>query len=326
MAKKLLALLLVLVFAFSLAACGEDETVDSSKVSSTTATSSEEDVSEESSQTDNASSEESQVEDKKESSEDKPTSSVMSSNRVTGGSTVQTPSRPGTPDRGKNIVAAVKGVSVKKGASLVKGLNFKGKTFTMAITGEGQYNTAAYKRCVAAFEQQYNCKITLKTLSFDKYNQQVAQAKAAGKPYDICYAHGSMFPACAIDNLYNDLSDSIRQEDLMDSNDPLAGGIDLNKTTYFVYNKKIYGTCNFSSCFPYVIYYNKVALAEKGYSGNADPRKLDEKGQWTWSRILQMGKKLTDINADKYFLSNSFSGRGVNLAFGAPFVTVNNGV
>ncbi len=330
MTKKLLALLLVFVFVFALAACGEDAIKDNKKSSSKTAATSSEETSEvESSEETDTESESNKEESssKQESTNSVSSQTNPSNSRVIG---TQANADKGTQDRnegrGDNITVATEDLKVTKAKSLVKNLNFKGKTFTMAITGEGQYNTASFKRSVAAFEQQYNCKITIKTLSFGKYNQQVSQAKAAGKPYDICYAHGSMFPACAIDSLYNDLSDSISKEDLMDNDDPLAGGLDLNKSSYFVYNKKLYGTCNFSSCFPYVIYYNKVALAEKGYSGNADPRKLDEKGQWSWNRILAMGKKLTDVNADKYFLSNSFSGRGTNLAFGAPIVTVNNGV
>ncbi len=349
MAKKLLALLLVFVFAFSLAACGEDATENGSKSSETASTagnvaSSEEtgEVESNDEKTDEADSQTEETGSKTESktSSTGSTGSTNSTNSTNSTSSTVSTGRPGgttgnRPGAGNsngnqsgqaNITAAVEGLKVKEGKSLVDGLNFKGKTFTMAITEEGQYKTNSFKRCITAFEKKYNCKITTKELSFATYNQQVAQAKTAGKPYDICYAHGSMFPACAIDEIYNDLSDSLRTSDLMDNNNPTAGGIDLPKTSYFVYKNKIYGTCNFSSCFPYVIYYNKVLMAEAGYTGNSDPRKLAENNRWNWSTIQQWGRKLTDVSADKYFLSNSFCGRGISLAYGAPIVTVSKGV
>ncbi len=217
-------------------------------------------------------------------------------------------------------------ITIDRTTSSVDGLNISGKTITMAIVEEDPYTSTSYKRMVAGFEQKYNCKVTIKGLKFSTYNQQVSQAYASGKPYDICYAHGSMFPNCAITGIYNKLNDYISTADFVNKSNLSAGGIDPVKTSYFVYNKGIYGTCNYYSCNPYVIYYNKVAMAELGYSGNNDPRKLSEKGEWTWSKIISMGKRRTDVNADIYFLSNSFSGRGVNLAFGAPIVTLTNGV
>ncbi len=218
----------------------------------------------------------------------------------------------------------ISGIKLKE-KSVIKGLNLGGKKVKMAIVGEPPYTTNTHKRTVAAFEQAYNCEIVISTLNFGKYNQQVAQAYASGAPYDICYAHGSMFPECAIDGIYNNLNDYISAEDLMDKSKPLSGGIDASKSSNFVYNDGIYGACGFQSVSPYLIYYNKVLMAEKGYNGNNDPRNLHEKGEWTWDKILEMGKRVTDVNADKYFLSNSFSGRGLNLAYGAPIVIRSNG-
>ena len=125
--------------------------------------------------------------------------------------------------------------------------------------------------------------------------------------------------------MYNDLTSTISQGDIMDKNNPDAGGLDMNKTSYFVYNNKIFGTCNFNSCFPYVIYYNKKQMADAGFSGNKDPRVLAERtNNWTWEFIRSLGRKLT--TSDVYFLSNSFTGRGLPLSFGGNVVTVKNGV
>ncbi len=224
-----------------------------------------------------------------------------------------------------NITAAYNDLKVSTGTSVTEGLDFGGKTFTMAITEEGQYLTGSFKRTITAFEKKFNCKIKTVQYPFSKYNQQVAQAKSAGKVPEICYAHGSMFPSCAIDGLYNNFDDILKTGDLMDNDDPTAGGVDLAKTSYFVYDKKIYGLCNYESCFPVVIYYNKIAMADAGFSGNKDPRKMAESGKWTWNTILQMGQKLTNSSEDVYFLSNGFSGRSIMLAYGAPIITLENG-
>lgn len=345
MLKKSISLLLVFLLTFALAACGADETKDTSEINgavSNTESIIPDDVA------DATSTEEGKKDGKTESTANgESKQSSTSSNSATASknsvsinvgsgskyNNSKTSSKSGTTSTvkvnqstKKNITAAYKNIKVKSGKSVTEGLNFGGKTFTMAITEEGQYQTQSFKRCIAAFEKKYNCKITTKQLKFSTYNQQVSQALAGNKPYDICYAHGSMFPACAVDSLYNDLSDYITTSDLMNDDDPTAGGIDLAKTSYFYYNGKIVGTCNYSSCFPNVIYYNKAKLADAGYSGSRDPRKLAESGKWTWNTILSMGKKLTVASDGVYFLASSFCGRTIMLSYGAPIVTVNNGV
>ena len=207
-------------------------------------------------------------------------------------------------------------IIIKKGNSISQSIHIDGKKITMAITEESQYDTASFKNALTAFKRKYNCDVQLKMLKFSTYNQQVAQAKSAGNMYDICYIHGSMFPGCAIDGLYEPLNNTLRSGDVQ--TDSKSGGIDLNKTSYFVFKGKIYGTCNLNSAFPYIIYYNKRLFDDNGLS---DPRELAEKGKWTWSVIQQMGRKVTTASSNVYFLSNSFSaGRAIQLSYGAPIV------
>ena len=351
MAKRIIALLLAAGITVTLAACGDDRTVDTSSVVDTSVVESV--VSEEANKPTESQEAASKEESKVESVESKVESVVSSKEDQTANSKpAQTTSKPqaGQPSRvvgttdtnkkpagnsgnatnlssGTNIEAAIdlSGLKIKKGKSVIDGLDFGGKTFTMAITQEGQYHTQSFNRTIAAFEKQFNCKIKFETFTFDGYNKQVAQKLSAGKAPDICFVHGVNFPACAIDGMYNDLTDTITQGDIMDSNNPAAGGLDMNKTSYFVYNKKIYGTCNFNSCFPYVIYYNKKQMADAGFSGNKDPRVLAERtNNWTWEFIRNLGRKLT--TSDVYFLSNSFTGRGIPLSFGGNTVSVKNGV
>ena len=326
MLKRVTALLLVMVFALSFVACGKDDSTTSSGAANNTS-----DVASVDSTGDNTASTGDASKDTKstgskatksgtQTTASKGTTVNANSRVVTSKGGTKPTSGKGNQSGKKNIKSVAGWISVKSGKSQTSGLNLKGKTIKMAITEEGQYNTASFKRTIAAFEKEYNCKVKLTTLKFGTYNQQVTQALSAGSMYDICYAHGSMFPACAIDNLYENVLPTLRTDDLMDSNNPLAGGIDIAKSGYFAYKGKLYGTCNFESVFPYVIYYNKKQMADAGYSGSKDPRKLAENGKWTWSVIKSMGRRLTDIDSGVYFVSNSFTGRCVTLAYGSAIV------
>ena len=363
MLKKSLAMLIAMSMVFLLAACGGDSTVDTSSVIDTGVegvveseaaentdatepqkgeTESKADASVESKDettTGNAASKENGTASKETLSNTESKTESKGGMTITTGSKAENTSSTKKPTINlnantgaatnqsgeKNITAAYKDIKVKSGKSALDGLDFGGKTFTMAITEEGQYLTNSFKRTITAFEKKYNCKIKTVQYAFNEYNKQVAQAKSAGKVPEICYAHGSMFPKCAIDGLYNNFDDVLKTADLMDDKNPTAGGIDLAKTSYFVYDKKMYGLCNYESCFPVVIYYNKLQMADAGFGGNKDPRKMAESGKWTWNTILQMGKKLTNASEDVYFLSNGFSGRSIMLSYGAPIITVNNG-
>ena len=66
-------------------------------------------------------------------------------------------------------------------------------------------------------------------------------------------------------------------------------------------------------------------MADAGFSGNKDPRVLAERtSNWTWDFIQTMGRELSA--SDVYFLSNSFTGRGLTLAFGGSNVIRKNGI
>lgn len=312
MIKRITALLLVCLMTFALAACGGNDDVSSTVADDQV-------VSEIESATENES-----VEQTTESSEEQTTSSEETATNKGPVKIQGTISNPNAnvdvsvKDDGTTI-KAITDLKVTKGASISQGIDLKGKKITMAITEEGQYHTASFKRCVAAFEKAYNCKVTIKELGFGTYAQQFAQAKAGGNVYDVGFAHGYMFPSLAFDDIFEPLNDTLRSGDILTTS--TSGGIDLNKTSYFVYNKKIWGTCNYNSCFPYLIYYNKKMLADAGYSGNKDPRKMAESGKWTWKVIEKMGKELTDTKTGIYFLSASFTyGRAIPLTYGAPCV------
>lgn len=188
----------------------------------------------------------------------------------------------------------------------------KGKTYTMAITNEPQYQTTSFKAMISAFQKKYGCKITTKTLVFNDYNKQVTQQMSSGDPFDICYMHGSMFPQGPISGIYADLTEAMTQVD--------TGDLNADFTSYYKYNGKQYAVLHNGSAYPYVFYYNKLMFEENGLE---DPLKLYNAGKWTWDKIFEMGKEVTDKDNGIYFLcSVMMNSTGF---MGVPVSTVENG-
>ena len=162
--------------------------------------------------------------------------------------------------------------------------DFGGKTYTMAITQEEQYNTTSFKQMKTAFEKKYNLKIKTVKLNFSEYNKQVSQKMSSGTSYDICYIHGSMFPGCVVGGsvLYNDLTSVVSQVN--------SKVINANRSKdLFSWDGKLYGVVSDDSCFVHVMYYNKFAFQNAGLE---DPRELYDKGQWTWDKIFEQGAQV----------------------------------
>ena len=109
----------------------------------------------------------------------------------------------------------------------------------------------------------------------------------------------------------------------MNTKNPEKGGMDPAKTSYFAWNSKIYGICDYESVYPYLFYYNKAEAQSKAF----DPRALSDKGQWTWDKIYTTGraKKFTDASKDVYFLDYHVSHRVITLAYGAPITIFKDG-
>lgn len=200
-------------------------------------------------------------------------------------------------------------------------LNFGGQTFTMAVTAEEpQYHTGSFKRMIAAFQKKFNCKIEVKELVFNNYNQQVAQAMSGGNPYDICFQHGSQYPGAAIANLYEDMSKYITTADFASAGK--KSGIDVVKTSYYVWDGKITGISNYKNQYPQVMYYNKLLFEANDLE---DPMDLYNQGKWTWNKIKSMGQKVTDAASGIYFLSEEFHYLRTMMVYGIPQVTVKDG-
>ena len=200
-----------------------------------------------------------------------------------------------------------------------EGLDFGGKTFTMAITEETQYHSPQFARMIAAFQKKYNCKIKTVELAFgSNYVAGMTQAKSAGNPYDIVFVHGSLFPNVPDSDLICDLTPYMTTADY----DTGKGGIDIAKSSYFAIGNNLYGVCNTSSVFPCVIYYNKALFAKAGLE---DPMELYNANKWTWNKFVEMGRKVTDTANNVYFGDRLFYQKHIVYSYGVPANTYKNG-
>ena len=189
--------------------------------------------------------------------------------------------------------------------------DLKGKTVTMAITEEDQYNTTSFKAMVSAFQTKYNCKVKTFNLKFDGYNTQVAQRMSTGEPYDICYMHGSMFPKGPIAGCYADLTDALKQVD--------SSAFNMEKTNKFLWNGKLYGVCDNNCAFPWVFYYNKALFSKAGLE---DPRTLYNQGKWTWDKIFEQGAEVTNSSEIIYYMASYYV---QSQMYGVSSITTENG-
>lgn len=188
----------------------------------------------------------------------------------------------------------------------------KGKTYTMAITAEPQYQTTSFKAMISAFQKKYSCKIKTEQLVFNDYNKQVTQKMSSGKSYDICFIHGSMFPQGAISGIYADMTKAVTEVD--------SSNLVSEFTNRFKYGDKLYAVCSNKSVYPLVFFYNKLMFEENGLE---DPVALYNKGQWTWDKVFEMGKEVTDKENGIYFLSQNLIGDANIL--GTPYVDIVDG-
>ena len=257
------------------------------------------------------------------SSADGKTSNVQSGNKggTTSGGTYQKPNKGSNTatDSSGNKVELANPVYIAEGTKAMdEGLNFGGKTFTMAKRNDTAYTAASFTRLVSAFEKKYNCKIKTVELEFNTYPTLIANAQASGSPYDIIFCHGSMFPTIPLSGVVNDLSTYFSTADY----DTGKGGIDIAKSSYFVIDKKLYGVVGGSDAvYPMVIYYNKQLFNK---SGLEDPYELYKAGKWTWSKFREQGKKVTDAANKVYYGDTSFFDKGVVQSLGVSLLTWKN--
>ncbi len=209
----------------------------------------------------------------------------------------------------------------KKGSTkMEQGLNFGGKTFTMACAITP---TNLLKRQIAAFQTKYNCKIEVKMLDYDQYIQQVAAKKASGKSYDILELEGHRFPGMVVANLCEPLEGNVSTADLIDKKNTAAGGFSEELSNGFAWDGHLYGVVGTSGYYglqPGLLWYNKKTLSDAGV--RTDPRKLYDSGKWDFDALKSIGETL---KKNGYWLgTRNLAGRSMVMANGAWVITPGN--
>lgn len=190
---------------------------------------------------------------------------------------------------------------IKPGAksSVMKNLNFKGKTFTfLDWTGNHSEKDDAM---IKAFSQKYNCKIKVTTVDFESYLTVMATAISSGKPYDIVKFAAAFMPQVAISSLAQPLEDYISQADLTTSSKKT--GVDWDNTiANATWGNHVYYLVGHRPTFLSVMFYNKLLYSDYGLE---DPLTLYKKGQWTWDKVKQQAAVVKNANTGVYLYDKS---------------------
>ncbi|MGN0493574.1 MAG: extracellular solute-binding protein, partial [Acutalibacteraceae bacterium] len=175
---------------------------------------------------------------------------------------------------GGNTASSASKIDTSK-ITTVDGLDFGGKTVKIAISDD-KTPTESDKRMFADFEKAYNCKIKYDIIAFSDYLKTVGNKISSNQPYDILYLHGSMFPAAVISRIAVPLDDAIYEKDKLNKNNISAGGIDMDKSSYYTWKNQLYGVAGYDDVNIFFLYYNKQKFKD---SGLEDPMTLYNSGK-----------------------------------------------
>ena len=272
--KKTTALLLSLLLAFAMTACkGNKDLGDSSS-----------DV----------------IDSSVESIEDDSSGEATGSSTDSVGSVSSGSSSTGTTSQGTTNVQSHP--TVKPDQSLLDGLDFKGKTFSIAYTSD-KTPDADEKAFLEKFKKQYNCRIVTQTIPYDSYLDALSKRVLSGGHYDALMLENTFFPNLLINNLAVPLDDCFGKKDLYDPNHIEKGGISLELSECFRgKDGKLYAVADPLSAVTGVYFYNKQALADAGFSGAKDPYTLWTKGKWTWAAFEEMAKAFANPAKGTYLM------------------------
>ena len=165
--------------------------------------------------------------------------------------------------------------------------NYGGKSFTLMYWYQPD---DVVNRKIAAFNKAHNAKVKLEVVN-DDLADALAKAIASGKPYDIVANHGRYFPQSIFKNLYEPLEGYIAEEDMYNSANHDNWGLSKTVNDMFAWNGHYYALGSAKSVYSYVLYYNKKMFNAAGLE---DPWELYKKGQWTWDKLVSMGKQVTE--------------------------------
>ena len=243
--------------------------------------------------------------------------SVVSTAGSSNSGTASTPSS--NPTNGNQVVIEKPSEVTVSNDPVEKGLDFGGRTLKLAV---GYTTTSTFAKMVKAFESTYNCKIEVTQLSFDKYLADLAAKVTSGEVFDIVYVHGSFYPNCFIKGFYQPLDGVFTTADLYDVNNLAAGGIDKVKSEGFSWDGHYYAVTGYKTSVP-MLYYNKKMMAAAGYTGQKDPLALYNSGDWSYQKLQEIGKQVTDASAGIYLGGRDFFAGGLVAFNRGQFVKMN---
>ena len=152
-------------------------------------------------------------------------------------------------------------------------------------------------RKVSEFNKKHNANV--KVVIGTSFAEDLAKSIAGGKPYTMTANSARFFPQTVFSNLYEPLNDLIKEVDYFDSAKPDNGGISKQLNESFTWNGKFYAAGSAQACYSYAYYYNKKKYEEAGLE---DPYELWKKGEWTWEKMVEQGKQVTDVSNGVGFL------------------------
>lgn len=243
--------------------------------------------------------------------------SVVSTAGSSNSGTASTPSS--NPTNGNQVVIEKPSEVTVSNDPVEKGLDFGGRTLKLAV---GYTTTSTFAKMVKAFESTYNCKIEVTQLSFDKYLADLAAKVTSGEVFDIVYVHGSFYPNCFIKGFFQPLDGVFTTADLYDVNNLAAGGIDKVKSEGFSWDGHYYAVTGYKTSVP-MLYYNKKMMAAAGYTGQKDPLALYNSGDWSYQKLQEIGKQVTDASKGIYLGGRDFFAGGLVAFNRGQFVKMN---
>ena len=153
-------------------------------------------------------------------------------------------------------------------------------------------------RKVSEFNKKHNANVKITVGS--SFQEDIAKSIAGGKPYDMIANHARYFPQTIFANLYEPLGDYIKDVDYFDSAKPENGGISKTLNETFTWNGKLYAAGSAKAVYSYAFYYNKKKYKEDGLE---DPYELWKKGEWTWEKMMEQGRQVTNVAENITFLN-----------------------
>lgn len=149
---------------------------------------------------------------------------------------------------------------------------------------------ATEKKMVQDFEKKYGCTIQDVYSTLEDAPTKLVAGMTSGDVIDIATIYGAFFPELIIKNLYQPIDKYVVKDQLMNENDPFAGGFDLDKMENYVWGGHYYGFCSYTNVDLPIVLYNKKIFED--YKQKT-PDVLMAENNWNWDTFYSTAKAMT---------------------------------